>query len=285
MAFAKKKTVPEGLSPEGQETDLKPNKSDLKPLGKRLKQAREEAGYSQVKLGREVGIPEKSLQKMEYGIMDLPASRMKPLCNTLGVSPTWLCEGKDDDADGTPARRPAKAVAANDQADEEVSPLEHAMALLSEMDELREDKFNGARRTGNALLSDLLDALKRLEPSDLSELAKLRDLYEGACPSEEDLWSIFGEMPMQAQDICGRIDERLADTAVLGIDLYAIDLDALSTVAHNLQEEYGGFDLPFFISESAREKMIKAIRPALRPLAFAGKAPDFSDTSAFPRRK
>lgn len=282
MAFAKKKIVPEGQAPEEQETALK-------AMGSRLKAAREEAGMSRSQLAAKSSVPAKSLEKMEYGIMEPSASRMKKLCEVLNVSPNWLCGDADQDGDNDEDRGPrrtVKPVPANDQVeDEEADPLADAVELLEAMDELRDDGFDGARRTGNALLGDLLDALKRLEPGDMAVLAKKRKLFQGACPTEEDLWTIFDEKPTKAQEVCGRIDERLADTAVLGIDLYGLNLDGLISLARNLEEDHEGIDLPLFIGEGQRESLIRAVRPVLRALAFAGKAPDFSDTSEFPRRK
>jgi hypothetical protein len=112
-------------------------------------------------------------------------------------------------------------------------------------------------------------------------------LYKGDCPSSSYIDDIFAVNPDDAQNFCGLIEERIVDTAILGVDLHAIERDALASLADRLSEEQDALERPaaFGFSWGKHTDFVPLIRPFLRMMALTNNMPDFTDREVFPRRR
>ena len=60
-------------------------------IGKRVKQKREEHGWTQLQLARKMGYVSKStIGKIESDINDVPLSKVEKFADVLGTTPEWL---------------------------------------------------------------------------------------------------------------------------------------------------------------------------------------------------
>lgn len=60
-------------------------------IGKRVKQKREENGWTQLELAHKMGYVSKStIGKIEQDINDVPLSKVKRFAEVLGTTPEWL---------------------------------------------------------------------------------------------------------------------------------------------------------------------------------------------------
>jgi hypothetical protein len=159
--------------------------------------------------------------------------------------------------------------------DETVSPADD---LLESLDALRSDRFNGNQRRAAAELTDLAAELHKLRPDGLLDLAHVRDLFIDAVPTGEDLQGALTQDFDNGQKLCGQIEDRILDTAVFGVDLYAIEFDRLEKLADELD-----VDGPTF-GWKDHDQVVPALRARLRPLALSGSGPDFRDLRGYPRR-
>lgn len=62
----------------------------MQKYGERLRAARKSAGLTQTELAEQLGITQKSYQRMESGNHDLKMSTIYQLCKTLNISADWL---------------------------------------------------------------------------------------------------------------------------------------------------------------------------------------------------
>jgi transcriptional regulator with XRE-family HTH domain len=256
-------------------TNLK-QKSEPNIVARRLREAREETGFSRAQLGRKTNIPVKSIEKFEYGTLEPSLSRLQTLCDTLDVSTHWVMGEGDEDFENAPPAHNEEPV---------LDPSEKAKGILSRLDILRGEGFRDAPRMAMALADQALAGLKSLEPDELVTMANERRLQKGDCLSSSDLWELFGNDPEAGQSFCGQIEERILDTALLGIDLYTLDRDPLVVLADRLSENHP-IEMPGFLGFSwgDHEDFVPLIRPVLRNLALAGGGEDFQDGETYPKR-
>ena len=64
------------------------------PSGKRIREAREQAGLSQVELGAAVGVRGEAVSGYERGTASCPASRARKIARALGVPLSALYDGR-----------------------------------------------------------------------------------------------------------------------------------------------------------------------------------------------
>ncbi len=227
-------------------------------LGQRLRQAREAARYSRTQLSAATSIPSKSIEKFEAGEQEPSVSRLIALANTLGVSLDHLL-GKTATSDA-PLPGPGNA-----PPDIEEDPVGD---LLAELDELRGSGFQYAQRRAMALVDQLTAKLNMLEPRELIDIAQERGVDMASCPSVLDLQNALSADAGGGQAVCGEVEQRVIDTALLGADLPAVEGKKLVEIAARLKVEGGGF-----FGWSADDKTLPtALREPLRRLAYAGKA-------------
>jgi hypothetical protein len=90
----------------------------------------------------------------------------------------------------------------------------------------------------------------------------------------------------KGQSFCANIEERVLDTAILGVDLYNIEREPLVKLADELQEEHdieepawGGF------SWGEHNDFVPLIRPYMRAASYRGHPVDFTNHNEFLRRE
>lgn len=67
----------------------------------RVREARLRAGVSQEELGAALGVTYQQVQKYEYGVNRITASRLLRMAGVLGVDVGWFFEGVGDGIGGT----------------------------------------------------------------------------------------------------------------------------------------------------------------------------------------
>ena len=278
----------------------------------RLKTARTNAGLTHKALAEVTGIPFSSLQKFEYGIMEPTLSRLKTICEILNVSFDWVLTGDDApniaDNEGTAENQLSESVSDNssenvsDNSSENVSeklsegvpdfghgelpnePSEIGIStLLNMIDVLRVDNFENVYRRSMALVDQAKSKLKYLEPFELEKLAIERGLHKDDDQLPGFLESLFQDNPENAQKYCGNIEERILDTAILGIDLFMIEGIPLIKLAEQYDIEPP--ETWMLVPEwGEHEEFVPLMRPTFRMLALSGKAIEFTDIDNFPRQ-
>jgi transcriptional regulator with XRE-family HTH domain len=264
-------------------------RADVADLSKRLREAREAAGMSRAKAGDASGLSPRSIEKYEYGSAEPPVSKLRMLAETYGVTPDYfLAVGEavvslpvesqtiDKESERLVESQPADAV----KSEPTVSDV------LAEMDGLREIQFEGARRRAIVMMDDINGHLSRLEPDELTALASERGVYLTDCRDGETIFGLFKEDSDIAQAECENIQARIIDTAILGVDLFAVERDALASLADDLAEYYN-LQAPgiFGLAWGDQNEMVELLRPALRERAFAGNGIEFENEEKFPRRR
>lgn len=261
-------------------------------VAERLRQARDSAGLSRNQLADLTGIPVKSLEKFEYGTLEPSLSRLGDLGKALGVSIQWLM----GDASDVPVTSPATPVQPPSVDRPIITPsslpspssssrIGAVNALLAQLDGLRARKFDDAFRQGSAYMADLQAAFRYLEPKELDQLGAVRGLYQAGNLSHRNLLTRLLDGDVSAHDDCADLGERIADTAVLGADLFGIDRKSLIEVADRLAQSNDDVEQPGFFSWGDHSAFVPVIRPALRRLALSGKGYDFTDRKKFPHRE
>jgi len=285
----------------------------------RLKAARQDAELTRKALADATGIPASTLEKYERGDMDPNTTRLQTLCDHLGVSVNWVLNGADDleaSENAKPVRetQPSAKVMETMKTAEtqpsakiletstetfsqgkpggtetaspanETDPMDHIRGMLADLDDMRAHEFEGVQRGAMALIEDIHAALKYLEPSELLKMAFERNLHESDCETADSIIHLFRDDTDKAQTLCGNIEERIIDTAILGVDLHTLDSKGLIDIAKELSEEHG-FDTPKFFSWGKHEDFVPLVRPPLRELAIKANGYDFEDEEEFPKRE
>lgn len=250
--------------------DLPENEADT--LATRLREAREGLNLSRADVSKRTGIPAKSIEKFEFGTQEPSVSRLMDLANVYGKSIGALigqAEMPSGDDPAPPSVSPVKVTViptANDDA-----PEDRVIAILDELDALREAGFVRSYRTASALIEAYGRKVKFLEPDTLLALADERDLYRGECPNVSGLFDLFTRDPDKAETYCGNVEERILDTALLGVDLYGVDHKALTVIAKRLSEDHEEIETPGFLgSWGPHTELVPMIRPVARAVALKG---------------
>lgn len=289
----------------------------------RIKAARQNAELTRKALAAATGIPASTLEKYERGDMDPNTTRLQTMCDHLGVTVNWMLNGDHASevfesvkpvtenqlsAKVTEFEETAETLASTNDAEtstvistetffngrqegpeaalpaNENDPMAHVQGMLIGLDDMRSDEFDGVQRGATALVDDIRAALKHFEAIELLTLAHERDLYQGECESADSILDMFRENADKAQSYCGSIEERIIDTAILGVDLHNLDRKALVNVTKELSDEHG-FDTPNFFGWGEHTDFIPLIRPHLRALAIYNDGYNLEDIEAFPKRE
>lgn len=68
-------------------------------MGKRIKNAREKAGYSQEELSKKLGYKNRSsIARIENGLSEIGVSKIKEFANVLNVTPTYILGTEDEES-------------------------------------------------------------------------------------------------------------------------------------------------------------------------------------------
>lgn len=265
-----------------------PENDAIATMGAKLRNARDELGISRAKVQDETGIPAKTLEHYEAGASEPTLTRLKALCDLYKLS-----FGEMAGAEEVPKESSKEAVEESPK-EEQAAPKEVAgelpavEAMLEELAAFRVAGFDGSQRRAMALVGELNAAMKRLESDELEALAETRGLFEGDRPTADGIFGLFVEDVDEAQRFCGLVEERIVDTAILGADLYAIDREALVTVADEIKDEFD-IEEPRYLGWSDcwgdYAEFVPLIREPLRKLALMGKGVNFTDPGQFPARE
>jgi len=283
-------------------------------IADRLKAARTDADFTRKALAEATGIPASTIEKYERGDMDPNTTRLQTICEHLDVSINWVLNGEDvqeasakvtettESAEPQASANDAETfaedvlnvnsdIAESSEPANENDQMNSFNGLLTVLDNMRIHEFEGAQRGAIALIEEIRSVLKYCEPEELLALAVERELYQGDCKTADSILDMFRKSSDEAQAYCGNIEERIIDTAMFGIDLYALDSKALITVANELRKEYG-IERPIrgeFLGNGAswgeHENFMPLIRPHLRTLTINNNGYDFEDVDEFPKRE
>jgi len=277
----------------------------------RIKAARQDAEFTRKALADTTGIPASTLEKYERGDMDPNTTRLQTMCDHLGVSVNWVLNG-DDAYEVSESVKPVREIQSSTKVAEttktaetqssanvavtstevpqiasqanENDPLEHARWMLSDLDDMGGDDFNGTQRGAMALVNEIQVTLKHLEPDDLLFLTKEHDLHQ----DEENLdtsgiLELFANDHDEGEAYCESITDRILDTCILGIDLFRIERGPLVDIANAMEEEHGIESTKFF-GWGKHSDFVPLIRPHLWAMAIYSDGYDFEDEEKFPKR-
>lgn len=262
---------------------------DPKHIGKRLREAREAAGLSRPELAKMTGVPSRSIEKFETGAQEPTLSRIAKFCDALQTEMSDMTGIGVDTLDRTVLDDEDNQQSTSQQ--HQLDPTSEAGSiedLISELDELRERGFEGARRKATSMIDRLTMELHVLEHDELIALADNRGLFRGDCPSALELSELLTLDFDKGNELCGIVEERIIDTAVLGVDLYGIEREPLVNLAEGLERsrqlEHPNPGL-LFNDWGDHSVLVPALRPILRKLEISGNSIDLDDREQFPARK
>ena len=76
-------------------------------FGERLREARQQRGWSQTELGKRAGVHHMLISKLERGQnQDVKGETLRKLAYTLGVTADWLLDIADEEAQSRALKRP-----------------------------------------------------------------------------------------------------------------------------------------------------------------------------------
>lgn len=231
-------------------------------IGKRLKEARDAAGLSRARLGDITDISPRVIEKIEAGTQEASTTRLRSLCHALEIDPAEFLGTRDKPE---LPRDPAAPVLPN------MAPLDRASLILEEIDGLRADGFEGATRKAMALAGMAKNAMAYLEPEELNRLARLRGLAKHQQVDGLDIVDLFDHDPRKAHAYCGALEDRIVDTAILGLDLFTLDEEEIEALADELAE-MKALESPGFLGAWPElEELYPRMQPAARQVVTAGK--------------
>lgn len=256
-------------------------------IAARIREARETVGMSRAQLAKATGIPAKTIEKFEYGVMEPSFTRLEAIASKLNVEVDWLAGEETAPSPSVVASpRPVAGKPEGSRLGVEPDPEDQVRELLAQLDEFRGEGFKGYERRTLATIGAVVNLMKFLEPEALIRVADARGLYRGNCPSPFTLADLFQQNPTDAQKYCGTIEDRILDTAILGVDLFTIERSGLVNIADELSAKREDVSAPgFFGGWGEHQDFVPMIRPALRETAIMGTGPDLANREEFPRRR
>ncbi|WP_169566793.1 helix-turn-helix domain-containing protein [Sneathiella limimaris] len=234
-------------------TTQKVSDSTITPA-ERLKMARTHKGYSRKELAAITNIPEKSIEKYEYGSMEPNISRLQTLCEVLEINSESLLGMPESENETTRSES------------NHTKYFSEALDHIEEINCIRETGFAAEPTKALAHVEALQSALRFLGEDELKKLASAKGI------STENMLNLgITELSL-----------RIIDTAIYGVDLYNIEMSALSKLAehYNLAPSHK----IFWIEWENHEEIIHEIRAKFKSEAFySTNFPNFSDKKLFPR--
>ncbi|PCI62860.1 MAG: hypothetical protein COB37_05955 [Kordiimonadales bacterium] len=268
----------------------------LTTFGARLRHTREEQGLSRPALSKLTSdaLSVRVIDHLENGTTDATGPRVEMLSKALGVNRNWLMFGepvsamdgirdnpkkaliKPESAPDSPQRALEVLDAAQEVSKKRESPFtlghqekttsigavnqgaerhyfDAMRQALSNIEQLREDGLEKHPRKLPKLLEKAVEIGQCLEQSDFRELATIRNA-DIAELSDDTL----------PEELLGEITLRLIDTALLGLDLYDLDMDTLEAFAERID-----IGSPF-LGWKSHMKIVQCIRGAYWKEALKG---------------
>jgi transcriptional regulator with XRE-family HTH domain len=273
---------------------------DVKGFGARLRKAREAAGMSRSELAVMSEIPNKTIEKFEYGTQEPSVSRLAVMAELLSVSQKWLVTGvehpvsiesvgtvsKTDDDDGNlPSVETETDGMLQHLADARRSGFsdvwrESVRSILGYLKRARAAQFAGCQRQALALCELAADNMKFMELEDLKGFAqeygiivfdedtkiqtRKQKKHNGLIVRHSDREAVRDVEDIHAESV--EIAERIIDKAVLGLDLYSIEQKKLQRLAKYVRERWPEIDAKRMggLSWGDPKDFVPDIRPKVR---------------------
>ncbi|WP_175474060.1 helix-turn-helix domain-containing protein [Thalassobaculum litoreum] len=243
---------------------------DTALIAERIKRARTEAGMSRKALSDATGISARTIERIENGEQEVTVQRVKLLATATGKSAAWLQgdEKPDDEVDEFPA--PAPKPDPSRRSEPPVPPTTaDVYASLRMIDTLRSEGFDGTIRQAMATCDQVRSMLAYQEPAALVEIASSRGIDRTTFPKAREIQERLENAPEAGHQDCAAIQERIIDTAILGVDLHVVSPKALQDMAKS-----SGLESDGWLGWSNDNALIEAVRPTARRMAFADQLPD-----------
>lgn len=262
---------------------------DLSTFGARLRAAREEQDLSRPALAKLTDniVTARIIDHLEKGTSEATIQKSELLAKALGVSTDWLSHGKGNGPVAKPEASPDMASLdeeeAEDNAQEDTGArhLTGLLDLLEEIEGYRLDGFTAHTRKMPLLIEDAEIAAEYLEPVEIEMIALERCAGEVKLPEalqqQHTAHLSFRNRTRQARredaertkydTALQEVVDRIIDTAVLGLDLYSVDLSVLSTFArkHDISSPH------FFGGWEHHSEIVPRVREKYRDMALQGR--------------
>ena len=256
---------------------------ELSTFGARLRSERDKQGLSRPALSKltDGTLSARVIDHLENGTTDATGPRVEVLSKALDVNRNWLMFGEPvsgnqendnpvsapDDHPVYPGDVPEKALMTLESAPESPKKALGALGVpdasrqyfdamrqaLSHIEQLREDGLEKHPRKLPKLLDKAVEIGQCLEQSDLKKLAEIRSVDIAGFSDDSLQEELFAEITL-----------RLIDTALLGMDLYVLDMDTLEAYA-----EKADVSSPF-LGWKNHEKIVRNVRGAYWKEALKG---------------
>ena len=221
----------------------------------RLKIARNMKGFSRKELAALTDIPEKSIEKYEYGSMEPNISRLHTLCKALDLTSETVIG-----INGKPVEN-------SDTNDNFSRYFRNSREHLYELDRMRNVGFSTASVKAKAHFEALESSLCFLDTDELEALAAEQEVtFEGL-----------------ENETVSQLHIRILDKALFGVDLHSIEYDALVKLAN--EYDLSPSDRPFWWDWEGHSEVAKEIRGKFQQDLFENtEVPDFQDQEQFPQK-
>lgn len=283
----------------------RPEFTETDTLAQKLRKARDVTGMSRAKVEEEIKVPSRTLEKYEYGSLEPPLGRLKDLCELYGV-PLGLMigiEGKPEKSGNskksgegeTPKGIPHEAETLEGEdpgimiASDE--PKGSVLQTLEMIDGCRQMGLAKHRRRVKAVSKFFMNLADHLEFDQLFQLAIDRGVYDEEILTDVGYHELYDESPEKAEAGCRELALRILDTALFGVDLYAIERDALVELAGQLSADEAIENRFQFAPQRLmgfawgdHDDFVSNMREPLLYWLMAGHEVELDDVEVFPRR-
>lgn len=247
-------------------------KTDLKTLGGRIRFSRDVANLSRRELAEMTGMSSRTIEHYENGTTDATYQKLCVLAENLRVEIAWLVSGDDPGEIETDFQvmLDARASEENDQTCEMPSRIQRLETSFAILAELRNAGLEKHVRKATAIMQEVHGSAKYIEPEELTSFATRRGIFILKDYSPEAFSDLINASMDRAavEVLCTEIVDRLIDRALLGINLFQVNLKDLATMAAEWEI------LPNRILAfgwRGHEEIVPALRSRLRQHALLGK--------------
>lgn len=150
---------------------------------------------------------------------------------------------------------------------------------LQQLDQWRNDAFEGHRRAALALAEQLAEHMDFLEPETLLDLADDRGCRPPVSPTDS-LQEALRDRYEEGEAACREIAQRIVDTAIFGRDLHNVELHELVELAYSHSIEHGRMIGDW----RTHGEIVPAARTRLRHCEVFVGTLDLDDADRFPDR-
>lgn len=257
-----------------------PSTIDAKQIGTRIREAREKAGLNRPQLGEASGIPWRTIERFEYGSQEPSVTRLLSICEALAVPMAELLSNEELENSSAHVGFSESQTLSTEPLPTRIfatqTPMDRVEAILAMIDEMRSDNFDGVIRQPIALAEEATRQLAALEIDELLALARNRGLADKGISTSRELLNEFHNNPNQTSESIRELEERIVDAAVVGVDLYSIELSILHKVADSFAENGFIEGRGLFEDWGKHRVLVPMLRSTFRWLAVLDGSPNFT---------